>query len=42
MNQKIIIKAGILGVIVGDDLWVSVEFTGRLERDGDPVTDMQE
>lgn len=42
MNNELITKAGIFGVVVGDALGVPVEFTGREERDRDPVTDMRE
>ena len=42
MNNLEAIKAGILGVVVGDALGVPVEFTSRLERKMDPVTDMRE
>ena len=42
MNNLEAIKAGIFGVVVGDALGVPVEFTSRLERKMDPVTDMRE
>ena len=42
MNNLEAIKAGIFGVVVGDALGVPVEFTSRLERKMDPVTDMCE
>ena len=36
------VKDGIVGLIVGDALGVPVEFSGRYEREIDPVTDMRE
>ena len=36
------IKDGIIGLVVGDALGVPVEFSGKYERDKDPVTDMRE
>lgn len=39
---KEIIKAGILGTVVGDALGVPVEFSSREERKIDPVADMRE
>lgn len=30
-----------MGLVIGDALGVPVEFTSRIERDADPVTDMR-
>ena len=40
MNIKTI-KAVMLGHVIGDALGVPVEFCGREELDGNPVTDMK-
>ncbi|SCY69988.1 ADP-ribosylglycohydrolase [Lachnospiraceae bacterium XBB2008] len=42
MNNEYIIKSGIFGTVVGDALGVPVEFTSRVQRREDPVTDMRE
>ena len=34
------ILGGLWGAVIGDALGVPVEFTGRKEREKDPVTDM--
>ena len=39
-NMKV--KDGIIGLVVGDALGVPVEFSGKYERDKDPVTGMRE
>ena len=42
MERLDAIKAGIFGTVVGDALGVPVEFTSRVQRRNDPVTDMLE
>ncbi len=42
MNKRDVVNAGIFGTVVGDALGVPVEFTNRVERQKDPVTDMRE
>ena len=36
------VKDGVIGLVVGDALGVPVEFSGKYEREMDPVTDMRE